>query len=90
MKNSAKKLGLATRAIHHGYDPMRYEGALNPPVFLTSTYEFPDAETGAARFAGTDNGYIYSRMGNPTVAVLEAKLANLESAEAAVAMSSAA
>ncbi|MGE5324748.1 MAG: methionine gamma-lyase [Actinomycetota bacterium] len=88
MKKSAKKLGLATRAIHHGYDPMRYEGALNPPVFLTSTYEFPDAETGAARFAGTDKGYIYSRMGNPTVAVLEEKLANLESAEAAVAMSS--
>ena len=88
MKNSAKKLGLATRAIHHGYDPMRYEGALNPPVFLTSTYEFPNAETGAARFAGTDKGYIYSRMGNPTVAVLEEKLANLESAEAAVAMSS--
>ncbi|HET6935232.1 MAG TPA: methionine gamma-lyase [Candidatus Angelobacter sp.] len=86
--SSEKKLGMATRAIHHGYDPMRYEGALNPPVFLTSTYEFPDAETGAARFAGTDKGYMYSRMANPTVAVLERKLANLESAEAAVAMAS--
>lgn len=86
--SSEKKLGMATRAIHYGYDPMRYEGALNPPVFLTSTYEFPDAETGAARFAGTDKGYMYSRMANPTVAVLERKLANLESAEAAVAMAS--
>jgi methionine-gamma-lyase len=83
-----KPRGMATRAIHHGYDPMRYEGALNPPVFMTSTYKFPDAETGAARFAGTDKGYMYSRMANPTVAVLEEKLANLESAEAAVAMAS--
>ena len=88
MKKSAKKPGMATRAIHHGYDPMRYEGALNPPVFMTSTYEFPDAQTGAARFAGTDKGYMYSRMGNPTVAVLEEKMANLESAESAVAMAS--
>lgn len=88
MNKSAKKLGMATRAIHYGYDPMRYEGALNPPVFMTSTYEFPDAQTGAARFAGTDKGYMYSRMGNPTVAVLEEKMANLESAEAAVAMAS--
>ena len=87
-RNDARKLGMASRAIHHGYDPMRYEGALNPPVFMTSTYEFPDAQTGAARFAGTDKGYMYSRMANPTVRVLEEKMADLESAEAAVAMAS--
>jgi methionine-gamma-lyase len=88
MKSGKRSLGMATRAIHHGYDPMRYEGALNPPVFMTSTYAFPDAATGAARFAGTDNGFMYSRMGNPTVQVLERRIADLESAEAAVAMAS--
>ncbi len=88
MKSGKTPLGMATRAIHYGYNPLRYEGALNPPVFMTSTYAFPDSETGAARFAGKDNGYMYSRMANPTVHVLERRIANLESAEAAVAMAS--
>ncbi|HYX53104.1 MAG TPA: methionine gamma-lyase [Candidatus Limnocylindrales bacterium] len=86
--NSKKPLGMATRAIHSGYDPLRYEGALNPPVFMTSTYAFPDAETGSSRFAGRENGYIYSRMGNPTVAVLERRIADLEGAEGAVGTAS--
>ncbi len=88
MKSGKRPLGMATRAIHYGYDPLRYEGALNPPVFMTSTYAFPDSETGAARFAGIDKGYMYSRMANPTVHVLERRIADLESAEAAVAMAS--
>lgn len=83
-----KPRGMATRAIHHGYDPMRYEGALAPPIFMTSTFAFPNAQAGADRFAGTDKGYMYSRLGNPTVAILEERIANLESGEAAVAMGS--
>ena len=80
--------GFATRAIHHGYDPLDYHGALNPPVFLTSTYAFPTTDAGSERFAGNAQGYIYHRVGNPTVAVLERRLAELEGAEAALACSS--
>ena len=41
-----RRLGLATRAIHHGYDPASAEGALTPPIHLTSTYVFATAEAG--------------------------------------------
>jgi methionine gamma-lyase len=80
--------GFATRAIHDGYDPLDYHGALNPPVFLTSTYAFDRSATGSDRFAGAAQGYVYSRVGNPTVSVLESRLANLEEGEAALATSS--
>jgi cystathionine gamma-lyase/methionine-gamma-lyase len=80
--------GFATTAIHHGYDPLAHQGALNPPLFLTSTYAFASAAEGAARFAGEAEGFIYSRVGNPTVAVLESRLAALEGGEAALATSS--
>lgn len=80
--------GFATRAIHFGYDPLDYHGALNPPVFLTSTYAFDRTDTGSNRFTGDEQGYIYGRVGNPTTSVLEARLAALEEGEAALATSS--
>jgi cystathionine gamma-lyase/methionine-gamma-lyase len=86
MKNS--EFGFSTRAIHEGYDPLDYHGALNPPVFLTSTYAFERSETGSDRFAGAAEGYIYGRVGNPTTSVLEQRMASLEGAEAAMATSS--
>jgi methionine gamma-lyase len=86
MKNF--ELGFSTRAIHEGYAPLDYHGALNPPVFLTSTYAFERSETGSERFAGAADGYIYGRVGNPTVAVLEKRMASLEEGEAAMATSS--
>lgn len=80
--------GFATRAIHFGYDPFDYHGALNPPVFLTSTYAFDRTDTGSSRFSGDEQGYIYGRVGNPTTSVLETRLAALEEGEAALAASS--
>lgn len=80
--------GFATRAIHFGYDPLDYHGALNPPVFLTSTYAFDSVETGTNRFTGDEQGYVYGRVGNPTTSILEARLAALEEGEAALATSS--
>ncbi|MDY8110321.1 methionine gamma-lyase [Fulvimarina sp. 2208YS6-2-32] len=80
--------GFATRAIHHGYSPLDYHGALNPPVFLTSTYAFERTATGGERFSGETPGYIYGRIGNPTVSVLEQRLAALEGGEAALATAS--
>ena len=59
-----------------------------PPVYLTSTFAFESTEVGMQRFAGENPGYIYSRVGNPTVALLEARLASLEGGEAALCTSS--
>ncbi|ADP72349.1 methionine gamma-lyase [Rhodomicrobium vannielii ATCC 17100] len=88
MADSERVPGFSTRAIHHDYDPLDYHGALNPPVFLTSTFAFPSTEIGTERFQGAAEGYIYSRVGNPTVSVLEKRLAALEEGEAALATSS--
>ncbi len=88
MDKRKRRQGFSTRAIHEGYDPLAYHGALNPPVFLTSTFAFDSTETGMARFAGTAPGYIYTRVGNPTASVLESRLASLEEGEAALATSS--
>jgi methionine-gamma-lyase len=83
-----KSLGFATRAIHHGYDPAANEQALTPPLYLTSTFAFATAEAGGELFAGGKGGHIYSRISNPTVALLEARVASLEGAEAGLATAS--
>lgn len=80
--------GFSTRAIHHGYDPKDANGSLNPPLYMTSTYAFEDARAGGELFAGEREGYIYGRLGNPTQALLEARLAELEGGEAALATAS--
>jgi methionine-gamma-lyase len=80
--------GLATRAIHFGYNPHDEHGALTPPLHLTSTYAFETAEHGGEVFAGEREGYVYSRVGNPTSDLLERRIANLEGGEAALATSS--
>ena len=80
--------GFATRAIHLGYDPMDHEGALTPPLHLTSTFAFDSAEAGGALFAGERPGHIYSRISNPTLDLLERRVADLEGAEAGLALAS--
>jgi cystathionine gamma-lyase/methionine-gamma-lyase len=88
MTKDCSNLGFSTRAIHHGYDPLDYHGAINPPVFLSSTFSFDSSDTGSKLFAGEAPGYFYSRVGNPTVAVLENRLAALEEGESGLATSS--
>lgn len=80
--------GFSTRAIHHGYDPYAAPGALNPPIYVSSTYTFPTVEDGSARFAGEQEGFVYSRTGNPTSALLEQRIADLEGGEAALVTAS--
>lgn len=72
--------GFSTLAIHHGYDPFEHFGAVNPPVFLTSTY--------AQREPGKHMGYEYSRSGSPTRTPLEKLLAGIEGAHAGFSFSS--
>jgi methionine-gamma-lyase len=86
-KEKLSKLKFSTRAVHAGYKKNEY-GALATPIYQTSTFIFDSAEQGGRRFALEEEGYIYTRLGNPTSSQVEDKLANLENAEAAVAMSS--
>lgn len=80
--------GPSTRAIHLGYDPMEHDGAVTPPVYMTSTYTFETAEAGGDIFRGDRAGYVYGRTKNPTQALLEERVASLEGGEAAVAFAS--
>ncbi|MBI3523857.1 MAG: methionine gamma-lyase [Betaproteobacteria bacterium] len=80
--------GFATRAIHFGYDPAENKGALVPPVYQSATFAFPSVEYGAASFAGENSGYVYTRISNPTLDLLERRIADLEGGEAAVAFGS--
>jgi len=77
-----------TRSIHTSTPRDEVYGSLTQPLYLTSTYVFPSAEEGGARFAGESEGMIYSRLGNPTVATLERAMADLEGAEAGLAFGS--
>ncbi len=82
-----KKLGFATKAIHGGHQPNQF-GALCDPIYQTSAFTFETAEQGGARFALEEDGYIYSRLGNPTNNLAEQKVALLEGAEACVSAAS--
>lgn len=77
-----------TTVIHEGYDAKDMLGSLSTPLFQTSTFTFDTAEQGERRFAGEEEGYIYSRLGNPTVAVLEERIAALEKGERGLAFGS--
>ncbi len=87
MENTEKKLGFSTRQIHVG-KTRNSAGALCDPIYQTSTFVFENVEQGGARFAGQENGYIYTRISNPTTMAVEEKIASLENAEAALATAS--
>lgn len=76
------KYHFETDAVHgiHQSDPLT--GALSMPIYQTSTFVFKDCEQGARRFKGEEDGYIYSRLGNPNSDILGKKVAKLEGFEA--------
>ena len=77
-----RKAGFTTRAIHHGFDRAAAEGALVPPIYMTSTYAFETSAESEAIAAGEVRRPLYGREENPTQTVLETRLAELEGAEA--------
>jgi methionine-gamma-lyase len=85
IKNNNKALNQETLCIHAGKSKGDHKGALTTPLYQTSTFVFDSAEQGAARFAGEEEGYIYTRLGNPTTRELELKVAALEKMEDAAA-----
>ena len=82
-----KNLGFNSKLIHGGGHHDEY-GAATVPIYQTSTFRFESAEDGAACFAGEKDGYVYTRIGNPTVAALERQVAELEHGYGAVAFAS--
>jgi len=87
-KINLKKAKFATLCVHGsgGVDPTT--GAVSIPIFQSSTFAFEDARAGAEIFAGERDGYVYTRIGNPTQAALEKEVAFLENGEAALAFGS--
>jgi len=84
---SNKKLGFESTLIHGDGFNDTY-GSPNVPIYQTSTFTFKSADHGAACFSGEDDGYIYTRLGNPTIGSLEHLVANLENGYGAIAVSS--
>ncbi|KJX93910.1 O-acetylhomoserine/O-acetylserine sulfhydrylase like protein [Zymoseptoria brevis] len=80
--------GFETRAIHAGAAPDPTTGARGTPIYQTTAYVFDDVEHAASLFNLHNFGYIYGRLTNPTVSVLEERVASLEGGRAAVAASS--
>lgn len=76
-----------TLAVRTALERSQY-GENSEALFLTSSFVQPDAETSARRFAGTEEGFTYTRTSNPTVASFERRLAALEGTEAAIGASS--
>src|SRR6201990_18684 len=83
-----RKWGMRTRAIHAGARPDPTTGARAVPIYQTTSFVFEDTEDAADLFALQKYGNIYTRLGNPTVAVLEERIASLEGGIGAVATGS--
>ncbi|UZK65721.1 cystathionine gamma-synthase family protein [Sphingomonas sp. M1-B02] len=90
-----RKLKPSTMMMGYGYDPTLSEGSLKPPIFLTSTFVFPNAAAGKRHFEGVTGkrpggaeGLVYSRFNGPNQEILEDRLAIWEEAEDALAFSS--
>jgi methionine-gamma-lyase len=82
------KLHKDTLVIHEGYDDKAHKGSLTTPLYQTSTFSFESAKQGEQRFSGEEAGPIYSRLGNPTVHVLEERMTMLENGKGALAFGS--
>jgi len=80
-------LHIDTLAVREAVDKSQY-GENSESLYLTSSFTQPDSETAARRFSGLEDGFIYSRFTNPTVASMEKRLAALEGSEACIATSS--
>ncbi len=90
-----RKLKPSTLMMGHGFDPVLSEGALKPPIFLTSTFVFPTAAAGKRHFEGVTgkrpggaDGLVYSRFNGPNQEILEDRLGVWEEAEDALSFSS--
>ncbi len=84
----AAELGFETRAIHAGAAPEMATGARSTPIYQTTSFVFEDVDQAASLFNLHSFGHVYTRLSNPTVAVLEERVAALEGGRAALAAAS--
>ena len=82
-----KDSGFNTKLVHLG-ELENSMGSVTVPIFQTSTFSFKNAQHGADCFSGKDDGYIYTRLGNPTINALEETIAELENGFGGIATSS--
>lgn len=82
-----KNLKFNSKLIHSGQFHDEY-GSATVPIYQTSTFSFKNADHGAACFAGEDDGFIYTRLGNPTIGALEIAIADLENGYKGIATAS--
>ena len=87
-KFNLSKAKFATLCVHGSGGADIQTGAISVPIYQSSTFAFRSAKHGAALFAGEEEGYVYTRLGNPTQAALESEMAFLEGGEAALCFSS--
>jgi O-acetylhomoserine (thiol)-lyase len=88
MPTEDRKFGFRTRALHAGTPPDPQTGARAQPIYMSSSFVFDSTEHAAELFALRTYGNIYSRIGNPTVAAFEEKMASLEGGLGGVATAS--
>ena len=88
MTNILDNASFKTRCIHAGELKDDQFGAMTTPIYQTSTYRFDSTQQGINRFKGDEQGYVYTRIANPTRGVLEEKVAALEGAKGAIACGS--
>ena len=81
------KKGINTDLVHAGAIKDKFGSAVTP-IYQTSTFYFENVKEGADRFAGISDGYIYTRLGNPTITDLENAVAKLENGHGGIATSS--
>lgn len=82
-----KNKGFNSKTVHGGNISDKYGSAVTP-IYQTSTFSFKNADQGAARFSGEEEGYIYTRLGNPTISDLENTMTALENGFGAMAVAS--
>ncbi len=77
-----------TQKVRAGYEPKDHNYAVSPPIYATASYDFRDVENAVNLFGLREAGFLYTRVGNPTVAVLEERVKTLDGASAAIALGS--
>jgi len=87
-REASHSMRKSTKAIHAGKLACTDFGQVSVPIFQSSTFSFPSVEDGAARFAEEQHGYIYTRLGNPTINALEQSIAAQESGHKGLATAS--
>lgn len=85
---SEKAYQFDTQRLRAGYEPKEHNYAVSPPIYQTTSFDFRDVEHAKALFGLREVGNLYTRIGNPTVGVLEQRVAALDHASGAIALSS--